>query len=351
VTVATATGRRPATAPVPVSGLDRRSGRWAGSRTGREWEEHRLRLPDPLPPGRPCCGWTSRPSGPRNVWPGRLPTRATSVSWSIESGLQSPFPAPPEDRPERQPHPRGRAHVQRARERRALDRRPPRQWGDDRRLRRRRRQPGRNGGRGARGRGPPSRARRAPGAARRRAAAAPPSSPPSRRGSPTPSATATSSRWTRTSRTIRGTCPSSSKARHLRHGHRLALHRGWRHFGLGPLRPLLSWLANKYIRPGGGHPHTRHDQRLPGLSPRGAGGGRLRSHQDHGLRGPRRDGLSGLAQRVPPGRGAHPLPQPAPRRLQAHGGGDLHGAPELRPPATPLREGAAAPGGSRAETS
>ena len=36
----------------------------------------------------------------------------------------------------------------------------------------------------------------------------------------------------------------------------------------------------------------------------------------------------------------------AARRLQAHGGGDLHGAPELRPPAPPLREGAAAPGGS-----
>ena len=36
----------------------------------------------------------------------------------------------------------------------------------------------------------------------------------------------------------------------------------------------------------------------------------------------------------------------APRRLQAHRGGDLHGARELRPPAPPLRQGAAAPGGS-----
>ena len=116
------------------------------------------------------------------------------------------------------------------------------------------------------------------------------------------------------------------EARDARHGHRLALRPGRRHLGVG-LRAAAALLAGQQVhRARGRHPRARHHQRLPRLPPRGAGGHRLRPHQDQGLRGARRDGLPGLDERLPPGRGAHPLQEPRARRLQAHRRGDLHGA-------------------------
>ena len=115
----------------------------------------------------------------------------------------------------------------------------------------------------------------------------------------------------------------------------------------GVSRPLLSWLANKYIKLVAGHPGARHHQRLSRLPPRGAGGDRLRPHQDRGVRGARRDGVPGLGQRLPPRRGADPFQEPRARRVQAQRAGDLHGGPELRPPPGPVRVPAAAQAGAR----
>ena len=105
----------------------------------------------------------------------------------------------------------------------------------------------------------------------------------------------------------------------------------------GVARPLLSWAGQQVHQAGGGRAGARHHQRLPRLPARGAGAGGLRPHQDQGLRGARRDGLPGLGARVPPGRGADPLQEPRARRVQALRGGDLHGAPQLRAAALPLR--------------
>jgi len=78
VTVATATGRRPATAPVPVSVSVGGTpvGRFAA---GREWEEHRLRLPDPLPAGPVVLRLDVPTFRPANAWPGDPDTRDLGV--------------------------------------------------------------------------------------------------------------------------------------------------------------------------------------------------------------------------------------------------------------------------------
>ncbi|HEV7503246.1 MAG TPA: hypothetical protein VGQ33_24675, partial [Vicinamibacteria bacterium] len=78
VSVITATGRRPAAAPVPVSVS---IGGAAVGRfdAGREWEEHRLRLPDPLPPGPPELRFDLPTFRPANVWPGDADTRDLGV--------------------------------------------------------------------------------------------------------------------------------------------------------------------------------------------------------------------------------------------------------------------------------
>ena len=46
---------------------------------GREWEEHRLRLPDPLPPGPPVLRLDVATFRPANVWPGDADTRDLGV--------------------------------------------------------------------------------------------------------------------------------------------------------------------------------------------------------------------------------------------------------------------------------
>ena len=78
VTVTTATGRRPATAPVPVSVSVGGTpvGRFAA---GREWEEHRLRLPDPLPAGPVVLRLDVPTFRPANAWPGDPDTRDLGV--------------------------------------------------------------------------------------------------------------------------------------------------------------------------------------------------------------------------------------------------------------------------------
>ena len=78
VTVTAATGRRPAGVPVPISvsiGVTP-VGRFE---TGREWAEHPLRLPDPLPPGPPVLRFDVPPFRPSNVWPGDADTRDLGV--------------------------------------------------------------------------------------------------------------------------------------------------------------------------------------------------------------------------------------------------------------------------------
>jgi hypothetical protein len=78
VTVTTATGRRPATAPVPVA-VSIGSAAVGGFEAGREWEEHRLRLPDPLPPGPPVLRLDVPTFRPANAWPGDPDTRDLGV--------------------------------------------------------------------------------------------------------------------------------------------------------------------------------------------------------------------------------------------------------------------------------
>jgi len=78
VTVIASTGRRPATGPVPVSvsigGVP--VGRFEA---GREWGEHTLRLPDPLPPGPPVLRLDVPTFRPANVWPDDPDTRDLGV--------------------------------------------------------------------------------------------------------------------------------------------------------------------------------------------------------------------------------------------------------------------------------
>jgi hypothetical protein len=76
--VTAATGRRPATAPVPVS-VSIGGAAVGRFETGREWEEHRLRLPDPLPPGPPVLRFDLPTFRPANVWPGDADTRDLGV--------------------------------------------------------------------------------------------------------------------------------------------------------------------------------------------------------------------------------------------------------------------------------
>jgi hypothetical protein len=68
VTLTTSTGRRPLTVPlaVTVSVAGASVGRFE---TGREWGEHTLRLPDPLPPGPPVLRLDVTTFRPVNVWP------------------------------------------------------------------------------------------------------------------------------------------------------------------------------------------------------------------------------------------------------------------------------------------
>ena len=136
------------------------------------------------------------------------------------------------------------------------------------------------------------------------------------------------------------------EARGVRHGRGLALRGGGRHLGVGrpatapvvagePLRRARGWRA-----------HRRHDERLSRLPARRARRDRVRSHQDPGLRRPRRDRVPGLGPRVPARRGADPLQEPRARGVQALGGGDLHGPRQLRAAALSLRlSPAEAPGG------
>jgi dolichyl-phosphate-mannose-protein mannosyltransferase len=69
VTFTTSTGRRPAGAGVPVTVTI--GGAVVGRLlAGREWAEHSLRLPDPLPPGPPVLRLDVPTFRPVNVWPG-----------------------------------------------------------------------------------------------------------------------------------------------------------------------------------------------------------------------------------------------------------------------------------------
>ena len=164
---------------------------------------------------------------------------------------------------------------------------------------------------------PATRAASTSWSATRRAAAAPPSSPPSRRGSPIRSGTGISSRWTPTSPITRatspkfldklGTCDMVIGSRYVDGG-------GTSDWGIA--RPILSWLANKYIGLVAGIPVRDTTSGYRGYRREVLEAAELRPHQDHRVRRPRRDGLPGLAERVPAGRGAHPLPQPAARRLK-----------------------------------
>jgi len=78
VTLTAATGRRPALAPVLVSAS--MGGAPVGRfETGREWEEHSLRLPDPLPEGPPVLRLDVPTFRPANAWPGDSDTRDLGV--------------------------------------------------------------------------------------------------------------------------------------------------------------------------------------------------------------------------------------------------------------------------------
>jgi dolichyl-phosphate-mannose-protein mannosyltransferase len=78
VALTTATGRRPATVPVPISvsmgGVP--VGRFEA---GREWAEHTLRLPDPLPSGPPVLRLDVPTFRPANAWPGDPDARDLGV--------------------------------------------------------------------------------------------------------------------------------------------------------------------------------------------------------------------------------------------------------------------------------
>ncbi len=62
----------------------------------------------------------------------------------------------------------------------------------------------------------------------------------------------------------------------------------------GVLRPLLSWMANRYVALVAGIPVKDTTSGYRGYRRAGPGGDGVRPHQDHRLRGPRRDGLPGL---------------------------------------------------------
>ena len=78
VTVTAATGRRPVTAPVPVS-VSMGGAPVGQFEAGREWEEHRLRLPDPLPAGPAVLRLDVPTFRPANAWPGDPDTRDLGV--------------------------------------------------------------------------------------------------------------------------------------------------------------------------------------------------------------------------------------------------------------------------------
>jgi hypothetical protein len=78
ITVTAATGRRPAAVPVPVTvsigGVP--VGRFAAD---KDWAEHTLRLPDPLPAGPPVLRLDVPTFRPANAWPGDPDTRDLGV--------------------------------------------------------------------------------------------------------------------------------------------------------------------------------------------------------------------------------------------------------------------------------
>jgi hypothetical protein len=78
VIVTAATGRRPAGAPVPISVSI--GGTPVGRfEAGRDWAEHTLRLPDPLPPGPPVLRLDVPTFRPGKVWPDDPDTRDLGV--------------------------------------------------------------------------------------------------------------------------------------------------------------------------------------------------------------------------------------------------------------------------------
>jgi len=78
VTVTTATGRRPAPVPVPIS-LSIGGTPVGRFEAGRDWAEHTLRLPDPLPPGPPVLRLDVPTFRPANAWPDDPDTRDLGV--------------------------------------------------------------------------------------------------------------------------------------------------------------------------------------------------------------------------------------------------------------------------------
>jgi len=78
VTVTAATGRRPATVPVPISVSI--GGTPVGRfEAGRDWALHTLRLPDPLPAGPPVLRLDVPTFRPANAWPDDPDTRDLGV--------------------------------------------------------------------------------------------------------------------------------------------------------------------------------------------------------------------------------------------------------------------------------
>jgi hypothetical protein len=78
LTVTAATGRRPATVPVPISVS--MGGTPVGHfEAGRDWDLHTLRLPDPLPPGPPVLRLDVPTFRPANAWPDDPDTRDLGV--------------------------------------------------------------------------------------------------------------------------------------------------------------------------------------------------------------------------------------------------------------------------------
>jgi len=78
LTVTAATGRRPATVPVPISVSI--GGTPVGRfEAGRDWDLHTLRLPDPLPPGPPVLRLDVPTFRPANAWPDDPDTRDLGV--------------------------------------------------------------------------------------------------------------------------------------------------------------------------------------------------------------------------------------------------------------------------------